>query len=324
MIRKTSENSVRAIVAAVLALGLTATGCWEVDDPTDGQLDDGQYDQGEDPGTQQIPPDDQTASAVDDQPAFDESSLTLEGGEGSWHLEGGEAEDPFFDDLPELPAMPCVAPDREEYMEAHADPDDEDAGKDHTILFVFDKSGSMSGSWEDETKWAVAAAAMIDSVSLFQHYLSAGALFFPTDYDCGVLPIEESPQIDFTDGSSYLGQWESSMSVLGPNGATPMNTAFEQADQAIRDACEDGILDKPFKVVVLGDGEPNCTYDWEYLLAYPYHWWQHGIETLVVGLPGSESAAELLGMIAYAGGTESEFTPDDPGDFEDEMDAICE
>jgi hypothetical protein len=323
MNRKTNDRRVRAIAIAALALGLAATGCWEVDDAFEGQLDDGDYDQGDDPGDDNYPPWDDVSPEDDHQPGIEEQSWHIEGGESSWHIEGQEG-DPFLADLPELPEMPCVAPDREEYMETHADPDDEDAGKDHTILFVFDKSGSMGGGWEAESKWDVAAAAMVDSVSLFQHYLSAGAIFFPTDYDCGVLPIGSSPQIDFTDGTSYLADWESSMNVLGPHGATPMNTAFQRADQAIRDACDDGILEKPFKVVVLGDGEPNCEYEYEYLLAYPYHWRQHGIETLVVGLPGSESAAELLGMIAYAGGTDSEFTPEDPGDFEDEMDAICE
>lgn len=316
MIRAKKSRNVWVIAVAAPALVLAVTGCWNVDAPFEGDIyEDDDYEQGGYTGTEQLPPGDETSSAVGDQPAYDESTF---------HLEGGEPEDPWLDDLPELPEMCCVAPDREEYMAAHLDPLDEDAGKEHTILFVFDKSGSMDGWWEDETKWEVAAAAMVDSVSLYQHYLSAGAVFFPTDYDCGVLPIMVPPQIYFTDGADYLDEWESSMGALGPDGGTPMNTAFVVADQAIRTACENGILDKPFKVVVLSDGEPNCTYDWEYLAAYPYHWYKHGIETLVVGLPGSESAADLLNMIAYAGGTESNFTPDDQDDFEDEMDAICE
>jgi len=314
--KKTSMVTIAAVAILGLALGLAASACREMDELYYGEGgDDDPFDLGEGFGTQEAPPGSESSSAVDDQPAFDESS---------WHLEGGEAEDPWLEELPELPEMPCVAPNREEYKEEHFDPDDEDAGKEHTILFVFDKSGSMDGDWEDGTKWDVAAAAMVDSVSLFQHYLSAGALFFPTDYDCGVQPIGAEPQIYFTDGGDYLSQWESSMNGLGPSGATPMNTAFERADQAIRAACENGILEQPFKVVVLGDGQPNCDYDWEYLAAYAYHWYKHGIETLVVGLPGSESAAELLSMIAYAGGTESEFTPGDEEDFEDGMDAICE
>jgi hypothetical protein len=319
MTNDTMDGRARVTGIAALALAAVLVGCWESENPAKNADDDETEGPGEGSGTAGVDPGPGSASAVDDQPDVDPSDSHLDG-------QAGEVEEdsPLPDDLPELPAMPCVAPEREEYKAAHADPDDEDAGKEHTILFVFDKSGSMSGSWEEGDKWSVAAAAMVDSVALFQSYLSAGAIFFPSYSDCGVLPIEFEPQIDFTSGSAYLGAWESSMGALGPEGSTPMNTAFERADAAIRDACDDGILEQPFKVVLLSDGEPNCEYSYEYLLAYPAHWLDHGIETLVIGLPGSESAAALLGMIALAGGTESEFTPDDPGDFEDEMDTVCE
>jgi len=316
--KTTKTNSRHAVRGAVAAAALAAAviGCWEVDEPA-GWSADGTGDEGDGtgPGTASPDPDNDAEAA----PGATPDQMT-----SSWHLDGQEGNGLLPDDLPELPGMACTAPDREEYMAEHADPDDEDAGKEHTILFVFDKSGSMSSGWEDDSKWGVAAAAMVDSVSLFQHYLSAGAIFFPNPDSCEVLPIDEGSQIYFTGGSDYLGQWEDSMNALGPGGSTPMNTAFERADAAIRQACEDGILDRPFKVVLLSDGEPNCEYSYEYLLAYPYHWHKHGIHTLVIGLPGSETAADLLGMIALAGGTESEFTPDDQGDFEDEMDVVCE
>jgi hypothetical protein len=299
---------------AIAAPALYSTACWDIEGSDEGPPGE-TLDPGGDPWAEQTQPGPADPSAVGDQPALDPSSYAIEGGEGV---------DPWLEDLPDLPEMCCVAPDREDYMETNADPDDEDAGKEHTILFVFDKSGSMVDPWEAGTKWEVAAAAMVDSVTLYQHYLSAGAIFFPTDDDCGVLPISTEPQIYFTDGYDYLNQWQGSMNGLGPSGMTPMNTAFVMADEAIRTACEDGILERPFKVVLLTDGQPNCNYDPDYLAAYPYHWFKHGIETLVVGLPGSEGAAELLSMIAYAGGTESNFVPDDEEDFEDEMDAICE
>ena len=84
-------------------------------------------------------------------------------------------------------------------------------GMEHTILFVFDKSGSMNGGWGQRTKWAVARDAMIDSVSLFEHYLSAGAIFFPTDYDCGVASIISGAQIGVQDGNGFLARWEELM-----------------------------------------------------------------------------------------------------------------
>ena len=71
-------------------------------------------------------------------------------------------------------------------------------------------------------------------------------------------------------------------------------------------------------------------HDVESLTRYPRIWLLHGIETHVIGLPGSEPAESLLRAIAEAGGTELYLAPksDDPDDsaedFEDEMDVVCE
>lgn len=253
----------------------------------------------------------------------------------------------------------CMAPDRDEYKAAHgiAPEGEEDEtffaadsfaidmdapletdsmssydGMEHTILFVFDKSGSMDGSWGQRTKWAVARDAMIGSVSLFEHYLSAGAIFFPTDFDCEVAPIASTSQIGIQDGGGFLTEWEELMYQYQASGATPLERALEQAHMAITLACWGGILERPFKVVLLTDGEPNCEWDNDFnsMTRYPRVWLRHGIETHVIGLPGSEPAESLLWAIAEAGGTELFIAPqtDDPDDstedFEDEMDVVCE
>jgi Mg-chelatase subunit ChlD len=234
----------------------------------------------------------------------------------------------------------CIAPDRAEYKAAHGIYGDDDVenlesyeGMEHTILFIFDKSGSMTTPWDHRNKWAVARDAMVDSVDKYKHYLSAGAIFFPTDINCAVAPIISMGQIDYGDGEHFLGRWEALMNMYGPDGQTPLNKAFHKADQAIDRACGRGILQRPFKVVLLTDGEPNCDYDYEKLLSYPKKWIEQGIETHVIGLPGSEEAEDLLEQIATEGGSdlfllESTDDPDqaeeDVEDFGDEVDIACE
>jgi hypothetical protein len=254
-------------------------------------------------------------------------------------VEIAEVIEPIADPGPLL----CTAPDRESYKAAHqTDAGDEspdaavsdldassamfdleNGGMEHTVLFIFDKSGSMTTNWDGRNKWQVAADTMIASVSPFQDYLSAGAIFFPTDDNCGVAAIESEKQIDFRLGSDFLAAWETSMSGSSPNGATPMSVAFRQADQAIARACQLGVLVRPFKVAVLTDGEPNCDGDPEVLTSLPAKWNQHGIKTYVIGLPGSEPASALLEAIAQAGGTETYFSPSEPDELEDQMTVIC-
>ena len=95
------------------------------------------------------------------------------------------------------------------------------------------------------------------------------------------------------------------------------------------------MLERPFKVVLLTDGEPNCDGDMELLTALPAKWNQHGIKTHVVGLPGSGTAKELLEAIAEAGGTDTYlsqknvgtdayYAPDQPDQMEGFMTMVLE
>jgi len=225
----------------------------------------------------------------------------------------------------------CNAPDREQYKAAFRDDTDggdplgmESAGMEHTALIVFDKSESMETNWDGRSKWLVANDTMIATVSPFQHYLSVGAIFFPSDDYCGVAPMDSDKQIDFRPAADFIDEWETSMLRYIPAGATPMSLAFEQANQAIVRACETGVLQRPFKVIVLTDGEPNCESELRFLTALPERWMRHGIKTHVVGLPGYDPAQELLESIARAGGTNTFFSPSAPRDFEETMYALLE
>jgi len=197
-------------------------------------------------------------------------------------------------------------------------------GMEHTALIVFDKSVSMETNWDGRSKWQVASDTMIETVSPFQHYLSVGAIFFPTDNECGVAPIDSGEQIDFRPGGDFLAAWEASMIRYIAAGETPMSLAFERANQAIVRACETGVLQRPFKVIVLTDGEPNCESDLGLLTGLPTRWKRAGIKTHVVGLPGYDPAHDLLESIAQAGGTDIFFSPSEPEEFEETMYMLLE
>jgi len=236
----------------------------------------------------------------------------------------------------------CIAPARDEYMArfgvaaTDTDLDDENvlAAKEHTILFIFDKSGSMQDEWNDDAaKWDVARDAMTAAVAPFTGYVTAGALFFPmppaSEEDfTAVASIDSGLQIDYADGEDFMDTWNRSMDRYAAGGSTPLMDAMHQADAAIDHACLADILTRPFKVVLITDGMPDW-YDRDQSLALVKKWFDAGIETRVVGLPGSTSAAGLLADIAAvgSGGEAAEIMLDEeaePVELTDEMLILCE
>lgn len=205
----------------------------------------------------------------------------------------------------------CIAPERAEFMGRYGVSFDDDdltdpnvlEAKKHTILFIFDKSGSMGNSWNTDggSKWDIARDAMISSVSPFQAYLSAGALFFPIENDSDSVPlIDSGKQINYSPGARFLDIWDENMGMYGAGGGTPLMDALEVADSAITHACGIGVLDRPFKVVLLTDGMPNY-WDSKRGLELVKKWYDMGISTTVIGMPGSGDATQLLSDIADVG-----------------------
>jgi Mg-chelatase subunit ChlD len=87
-------------------------------------------------------------------------------------------------------------------------------------------------------------------------------------------------------------------------GSTPLELAMRIADMAIERGCGLGLLDDRFRVVLVTDGQPTCSDDTSGIVALAAEWRRVGVETWVMGLPGSETATSLLDAIAAAGGTE--------------------
>lgn len=174
-----------------------------------------------------------------------------------------------------------------------------------TLLVVFDNSGSMGTTWGVRSKWQAANDALLSAVRSFEDTLTVGAIRFPTDNDCGTLPIEREPQFDFVSGSTFLARWPAEL--IAPQGNTPLQLALQQADDAIERGRRAGLFENRFRVVLFSDGEPTCGDDPDAMLEYPKRWIEMGIHTYVVGLPGSAPAFELLGALASAGRTSSDF-----------------
>lgn len=178
------------------------------------------------------------------------------------------------------------------------------------VLVIFDRSGSMTLPWTDgEPRWSVAAHAVIDAIEPVADRLVIGAILFPSTEPraaggaCDpVDPIER--QLPYDDGRAFLDTWSARWETPEVFGSTPIDAAFDAADDALpRDRAKT-------IVVLLTDGEPTCSG------AVPAderaaEWQSEGVETFVVGLPGAHGS-EWLDAVAAAGGTGAALDVGDP------------
>ncbi len=174
---------------------------------------------------------------------------------------------------------------------------------DLSILVIFDNSGSMDTYWGNGSRWDIANQALYDALAPVATSLKVASIRFPLGAeDCSVPEFADDRQFGWQLAGEFLDAWEAGK--IFPNGGTPMGQAFLAADAAIADARERGLLEDRFNVIVLTDGEPNCETDTTLLTELPAQWHERGVKTHVLGLPGSDAAAQLLDDIAAAGGTD--------------------
>ena len=198
-------------------------------------------------------------------------------------------------------------------------------------LVIFDRSGSMDGGWTQEgdadagvdvSKWQAASDALLGALDPVQYRVTLGAIFFPQPEECAVAPIEDRRQVAFQAGPDFIATWRAVAPLNGPGGSTPLGAALVLGEQAIEGACLQGLLERRFFVMVVTDGMPNCDTDMTAAAAIVAKWSEHGIETYVIGLPGSEGATFVLDALAKAGGTETIVVPGSPSELEDDMGAM--
>lgn len=187
---------------------------------------------------------------------------------------------------------------------------------DLTVLVVFDKSGSMGEHWDQRTKWEVANEALMKAIVDVLDNLTIGTIFFPIPGGCDVDGLNSGTQMGFMSGRKFYDNWQATAETRKPVGGTPLELALRTADAAIQEANELGLLADRFRVVLVTDGEPSCSDNLEAIAALPAAWHELGVETSVMGLPGSSSAGALLDAIAAAGGTEKAQSLGDPSQLD--------
>jgi hypothetical protein len=161
---------------------------------------------------------------------------------------------------------------------------------------LVDRSGSMDSDWDGSTRWDITRAALHQAIVGVEREVTVGALFFPLVDDCAVLPLSDARQFQLQRGDLF----QEKLGQLGEanGGGTPMVQAFLRADDAVQQAIADGALEGRLRVVLLTDGEPNCSVDTEMLVTLADSWRDAGVEVFVMGLPGTEQARVLLDRIA--------------------------
>ncbi len=232
-------------------------------------------------------------------------------------LDGGRSDDDGLD------AGQYVPPDFECFLtfEDQTELIEDDAGvmeligepQQTSILFIFDKSGSMSDRWGRLPKWDAASEALIGAVKtsdfLLEGKLRVGGILFPLPDGCLVATMSSGEQMSFAPTDEFLAAWEAATNDNQPEGGTPLGEAFRVADRLLVERCNEGDLDHLFKILVLTDGDPNCDETADAWTSFPERWRERGIKTYVLGLPGSQNAEEVLNSIAEAGGTEEYIAP---------------
>lgn len=183
----------------------------------------------------------------------------------------------------------------------------EDAGMvsgtgDLTMLLVFDKSSSMLFDWDGKTRWQVANESLRAALDGILDALTIGVVRFPLDEQCFVPEFDSGAQVDFTTGREFVSIWQEMEHRLESLG-TPLGNALAVADRAIARASEEGRLSQRFRVMLITDGEPNCNENLDAMTHMVATWHERGVETLVLGLPGTEDAKAVLDALAAAGGT---------------------
>ncbi len=188
---------------------------------------------------------------------------------------------------------------------------------DLTLLVVFDKSGSMDTAWDERSKWQVANDALMKAIDPVIDNLTLGTIFFPQPAGgCEVLPLGSELQIGFRTGRDFRSYWQETQATRAPNGSTPLERSLQMADLAIDEGCRLGLLNDRFRVVLVTDGEPTCGDDHTALVELVADWNRAGVETWVMGLPGSDPAKTLLDAIAQAGSTGESQSLGTPGELD--------
>jgi uncharacterized protein YegL len=131
---------------------------------------------------------------------------------------------------------------------------------------------------------------------------------------CGVNSIDKGDQLNFATADSFIAGLPMQWHLAGASG-TPLEAGLARAAEAI----QQHKFTDPLVVIVMTDGEPNCSTDDQRVLDQIKAWKAANIATHVVGLPGAQDAADLLNMMALAGGTDKYIDPQNAQELEQRL-----
>jgi von Willebrand factor type A domain len=205
---------------------------------------------------------------------------------------------------------------------AHANPPD--------ILIVLDKSLSMLAG-----RWGPSVAAIGDLTTKYQAQVSFGLSIFPHGdglCDPGILDVPLA--LNNADAINAF------MAMTVPNGVTPTGDTLNNALMELGDRNDTGdALVTPAYVVLVTDGEPDCpkgvditdldalamvdlTSAGSDTVAAAAALKQANIKTYAIGYDLDGVGADLMSMVAAAGGTNDFFKVESPADLDAAFQAI--
>lgn len=198
--------------------------------------------------------------------------------------------------------------------------------KDQNILFLIDRSGSMQCNPPPTTQSFAcdlfptrADTTMPSKLEIVESALSmsfnqllptmmnqpvtrAGLAELSTDDMCGASAMPLVPVTQVT--PQFLGTLNMAMMGLVPNGTTPIINAVNAAYQYFETNA--AMLPGNSHLILVTDGADDCATQQQIqdlINNGTPHALSMGIDTYVIGAPGSENARSMLSHIAKAGGT---------------------
>lgn len=135
------------------------------------------------------------------------------------------------------------------------------------LLFVIDRSGSMSGQMDADdaevgTRWAAMVDALDGALDHVSEDLSLGLQFFPAagSVGCTMPTSTEELTVSVAPGASAVTQIRTALSEAAPGGDTPAAAALQLAYEFFTEGDGKDLPGKSYVLLAL-DGGPNCNTD---------------------------------------------------------------